>query len=491
MMNTLYAKLVLVLFLLISLVGGVFIIAALYSAYMYQQEVSQRLNRDLAAYIANEHVLLEDGRVMQQNLQSLFDKAMIINPSLELYLLDVHGNILAHSDALHRVTDRQVSLQAVEEMLAGGSMPVFGDDPQNAGGKKVFSVAPIVQQGARQGYVYAVLGSEQVDHITQLLQHSYILQWSAGAIVIAVLFSVTAGLLVFFLLTRKLRTLSQSMAQFRNSNFENPPHDENARLDPADDIDRMTLTFQQMAERIHCQMQKLQQTDSLRRELVANVSHDLRTPLASLNGYLETLLLKDGELTPEERRSYLQVAHRHSERLSHLVVELFELAKLEANELKPNRETFSLAELVYDVAQKFDLRAQQKNIHIQLEVDDNLPYVEADVGMIERVLDNLIDNALRHTPQHGSIRLKLVPGHGRVEVVVADTGYGIAEDELPDIFRRFYRKGDAEDSQGSGAGLGLAIAYRIVELHGSQLSVSSLQHQGTTFEFDLPAQNFA
>jgi len=173
------------------------------------------------------------------------------------------------------------------------------------------------------------------------------------------------------------------------------------------------------------------------------------------------------------------------------VVELFELAKLEANELKPNRETFSLAELVYDVAQKFDLRAQQKNISIQVDVDDNIPYVEADVGMIERVLDNLIDNSLKHTPQNGNIRLQLIPENGRVDVIVADTGYGIPPEELPFIFKRFYRKGEAEDSQGAGAGLGLAIAYRIVELHGSQLSVSSLQHQGTAFEFDLPVHSFA
>ena len=494
MTGTLYAKLVLVLFILFSLVGGVFIIAALYSAYMYQQEVSQRLNRDLAGYIANEHVLIEHGKVRQHNLQSLFHKAMIINPSLELYLLDDKGRVLAHSDELDAARDTQVSLLPIDKMLAGGNMPVFGDDPQNPGRKKVFSVAPIMQGDTRQGYVYAILGSEQVDHVTQLLQQSYILKWSAGAIIIAIIFSFGAGLLVFYLLTRKLRTLSQSMEIFKSSDFESLPNTNAlSTLDPADDIDRMALTFEQMAKRIHCQMKKLQQTDSLRRELVANVSHDLRTPLASLNGYLETLLLKDGELSNEERQTYLQVAHRHSDRLSHLVVELFELAKLEANELQPHKETFSLAELVYDVSQKFNLRAQQKNISIQVEVDENIPYVEADVSMIERVLDNLIDNSLKHTPQGGDIRLILRRIEDRVDIIVSDTGYGIAPEELPFIFKRFYRKGDVTDNEGTGAGagLGLAIAYRIVELHGSELSVSSMQHQGTAFEFDLPAHSFA
>ena len=491
MLKSLYAKLVLVLFLLFSLVGAVFIFSALYSAHMYQQEVSQRLNRDLADYIAGEHQLLRDGQVQQQNLQVLFHKAMIINPSLELYLLDNQGKVLAHSTTLDSAVGRQLSLQPIENMLAGAQMPVLGDDPQKDGRKKVFSVAPVMQGEKQQGYVYAILGSEQVDHIAQLLKSSYILKWSAGAIAMAIIFSFVAGLLVFFLLTRKLRALGQSMEIFKNSAFSAELQQAVASDRPVDDIDRMADTFQQMAQRIYSQMEKLQQTDSLRRELVANVSHDLRTPLASLNGYLETLLLKDDQLSDEERRSYLQVAHRHSERLSHLVVELFELAKLEADELKPSPESFSLAELVYDVAQKFDLRAQQKNIRIEVDVDDNIPFVEADVGMIERVLDNLIDNALKHTPQHGSIRLKLVADNDRVDVTVADTGYGIAEDELSNIFRRFYRKGDARDSQGSGAGLGLAIAYRIVELHGSRLSVSSLQHQGTRFEFDLPVHSLA
>ena len=158
MISTLYAKLVLVLFVLFCLVGSVFIVAALHSAHLYQQEISQRLNRDLAMYIANEHELIDHGKVNQQNLQSLFHKAMIINPSLELYLLDPQGQVLAHSDALNNVENSQVSLQPIEQMLAGVEMPVLGDDPQNPAAEKVFSVAPIVKNNVKQGYVYAVLG---------------------------------------------------------------------------------------------------------------------------------------------------------------------------------------------------------------------------------------------------------------------------------------------------------------------------------------------
>jgi signal transduction histidine kinase len=219
------------------------------------------------------------------------------------------------------------------------------------------------------------------------------------------------------------------------------------------------------------------------------VSHDLRTPLSSLSGYLETLLLKSSDLTEAERQSYLKIAHENAKRLSVMVEELFELAKLDANEVRPQQERFSLSELAFDVSQKFHLRAAEKNIQMDVDIDETVPYVTADVGMIERVLDNLIDNSIKHTPEHGCVRLRLATEQGKVQIAVSDTGYGIAEDEIPHIFKRFYRKpaNTDDNSVHTGLGLGLAIASRIVELHGSRLSVNSVLHQGTTFQFTLPA----
>jgi len=288
---------------------------------------------------------------------------------------------------------------------------------------------------------------------------------------------------------RKLRILNQSMQQFRDNDFQNKIEskdlDQMRKRSSADEIDNMTITFQEMAQHIHHQMKQLQETDALRRELVANVSHDLRTPLASLKGYIETLLLKSSVLSDEEKQSYLKIAFENSERLSNLVEELFELAKLDANEVQPQRESFSLAELTYDVSHKFHLRADEQQINLAIEIADSIPYVNADVGMIERVLDNLIDNSLKHTPKGGRIRLQLSNPSKTVQFEISDTGYGIDEKDIPHIFKRFYKNTDSQ----SGLGLGLAIAARIVELHGSQLSVDSVLHKGTTFQFSLPATN--
>lgn len=486
MFNSLYTKLVLVLFSLFIVIGGVFLATALYTAPMYQQEVSQQLNRDLAMYIVREHVLIDNGEVRHDNLEALFHKAMIINPSLELYLLDEHGDVMAHSMPSEKIKQKHVSLDPINKFLSGKTEGlIMGDDPSNITQHKGFTVAPIDYDGNRQGYIYAILGSEKIDHITEILQRSLIMKWSASAILAALAFAFIAALVLFYFLMRKLHVLNRSMQKFKDDDFQNGLAIIEKNNTPGDEIDNMALTFQDMTQHIHNQMTCLQETDSLRRELVANVSHDLRTPLASLNGYIETLLLKSSTLSEEEKQTYLKIAFENSKRLSTLVEELFELAKLDANEIQPNHESFSLAELTYDVSHKFFLRASEKQITLDIKIEETIPYVNADVGMIERVLDNLIDNSFKHTPAGGCIRLHLTSIKKSVQIAVSDTGYGIAKDEIPHIFKRFYKKADAQ----AGLGLGLAIAARIVELHGGNLSVDSVLHQGTTFQFSLPVTN--
>ena len=490
MFHSLYIKLVLVLFFLFMLIGGVFLMVAMYTAPMYQQEVNQQLNHDLAGYIVNEHVLIENGEVRQDNLSELFHNVMIINPSLELYLLDPQGRVVAHSMAPDRVKRMQVSLGPINTFLNNEKHGlIVGDDPGDETSQNSFTVAPIDYDSKRQGYIYAILGSEKISNITDVLQRSLIMKWSTSAIVTALLFAFIAGLLLFFFLMRKLRLLSHAMQQFKDSNLNQADTICSSTVKPQDEIETMATTFQEMTLHIDSQMKHLQEMELLRRELVANVSHDLRTPLASLSGFLETLQLKSADLSEAEKQHYLKIACDNAQRLTTLVEELFELAKLDANEIQPQQEQFSLAELAFDVSHQFYLRARARNINFEVVADETVPQVSADVGMIERVLENLIDNSFKHTPDQGRICLLLSAQHGDVEITVSDTGCGIAKEELPHVLKRFYRKAGKQDSceAQSGLGLGLAIASRIVEMHGSQLTVESELSRGTVFRFALPA----
>jgi signal transduction histidine kinase len=242
--------------------------------------------------------------------------------------------------------------------------------------------------------------------------------------------------------------------------------------------------FSQMADRIAAQIQALRTEDRLRREFTATITHDLRTPLTSLQGYLETLLMKEAELTPDERRGYLITAVRRSEQLGKLVASLFDLARLDAPGFEPRFEPFSLAELVQDILQKFRLAAEKKKVGLRMDVPEELPRAQADIGLVERVFENLIGNALRYTPENGTISVSAAPEEERISVMVSDTGPGIPPEDLAGLFDRHRRRAKADHH--AGAGLGLAIAKRIIELHGGGIKVRSEARTGTAFTFSLP-----
>lgn len=227
-----------------------------------------------------------------------------------------------------------------------------------------------------------------------------------------------------------------------------------------------------------------------RHELLARVSHDLRTPLASMQGYIELLLLRHGSLPPAEERNYLQTAARQGEKLTRLLADLFDLTRLEAGQWQAHKEDFAIAELAQDLLQKFEPEARQRGLHLALDcLSPGSPAmrVHADLALVARLLDSLLENALRHTPTGGRVAIELAEAEGRARLAVRDTGRGIAADELPGIFERYERASRVRDAEHSEhAGLGLAIARHIAGLHGSRLEVRSTEGAGTCVSFALP-----
>jgi len=482
MVRTLYARLALVLLALFLAMAGLYLALTVLSTRLYSEEVTQRLNRTLASNLAHEKPVMRDGRIDRAMLHQVFDTMMTVNPNIEIYLLDPTGTILSFSAPPGRVRRRAVALTPIRRFLEGDRLPIRGDDPRDDRGEKVFSAAGL----PGGGYLYVILGSEEYDSVVNHLRGSYILQLSAAIGVGGLVFGLVAALLLFSAMTRRLRTLAAAMSAFKRSDFSSAQAESVAALTgPRDEIDQLALTFMEMSERMVVQVNKLKEVDLLRRELVANVSHDLRTPLASLQGYLDTLLLKEGALTAEEQRKFLEIASKHSERLGQLVAELFELAKLDSQVTPIHVESFSMAELVQDVVMHFQLRAEQAGVVLSADIRPDLPLVSGDIALMERVLVNLIDNAIRHTPAGGSVVVSLVVDQGKLTVRVTDTGSGIAQEALPYIFERFY-KADTPESRSTGAGLGLAIAKRILELHGAVLRADSQLNAGTTFAFEPP-----
>jgi two-component system OmpR family sensor kinase len=479
-------KLVLSLFLLLLLASTGIIGFTVLNAPRFLQELNQGLNRELAANIVKEKPLMLAGGVNEQALQSVFMGLMLVNPAIEVYLVDSDGKLLAYSAPEGAVKRQRVALAPIKRFLAApGGGPVLGTDPRDPAHDKVFSTAAIRSHGRLQGYLYIVLAGQAYESVLGMLQSSYMLKLWVLGVLLSMLIALLAGALLVRHITGRLSQLSTAMLLFRESDFQQRLKLPWRYGGSGDEIDQLGARFCELSTRIMQQLQQLRHNDTTRRELVANVSHDLRTPMASLQGYLETLELKAEALDDEERRQYIRIAYQHSERLQRLISELFELSTLESSDQALTLEPFSLSELAQDVGQKFRLMAEHKGIHLAMHIPRQSALVRADIGLIQRALDNLIDNAIKYTPRGGRVDVHMEIENRVITTRISDNGPGIEAAEIPRIFERFYRVDKHRGSEGSG--LGLAIAQRILQLHDSCIRVQSRPEQGTTFFFRLQA----
>lgn len=426
-------------------------------------------------------------RVDEQAFAPVIATLMMTNPTVDLYILGTGGRILASSLAQGELERIVISLSPVKTFIEGPIVyPLMGDDPRDTTQPQVFSAARIPARGSLEGYLYIVLANDLHESAVAMVRSSTIVRlgiW-AGLVGLGAIFA--AGVLLFTLITRRLKLLTTAMMRFQESNFTDVSLIPPVRARYSDEVANLGHVFSNMAARMTEQVASLREGDRLRRELVANVSHDLRNPLTTLQGYLETVQL--ATLSESQKQHYLDIATKQSVRLGTLVGELFDLAKLEADIVPVRKEPFVLSELLQDVLGEFQFAAEQRGVALVADLSTT-PFVFADVSFIERVVQNLLDNALHHTPRGGMVAVTLNHSSYGVTVEVRDTGVGISLRELPHIFERYYRAPRTAETEGTGAGLGLAISQRMLKLHGSRLRVSSKLGVGTTFSFTLPTSS--
>ncbi|MBC8478940.1 MAG: HAMP domain-containing histidine kinase, partial [FCB group bacterium] len=313
---------------------------------------------------------------------------------------------------------------------------------------------------------------------------NFIMRTLIFGLVMSALFAGVLGLILFARMTRRIRTMSEFAQEFEQENYS-------ARIPvtSSDEISRLGSAFNAMADRIVQNMDALKNTDALRRELIANVSHDLRSPLASIQGYVETIQMKEDNISKQDLNQYLDIIHNSTVSLNRLVHELFDLSKLEARQIEPLLETFSISELAYDIVMKYKDQAEKQQVKLQADIQQPVGQVNGDIGLLERVLSNLILNAIEHTPEGGTVTVSLkMQEDGEIRLSISDTGPGIAENEIAHIFDRYYRGNRQYKRKGTSTGLGLSIAAKIIELHNSAIKVKNRQEGGAEFYFNLTAE---
>ena len=485
MIRTLHGKISLILLVLFLATAVFNVIWTLFSVRLQLAEADQRLNHGLADYLVkhefNEGQLSDAGAKLEHSFEMLMD----INPNIELYLLDRNGSVQAYSAPPGRVVRQRVSLKPIKSYLSEGAhLPIMGDDPRSPWRKKPFSAAAVSLSGLEEGYLYIILGGEKRDSFFDLFTGNTIFRLSLWISLSGLVFLFAAAFLIFRHITVRHWRLTRAVEEFRKSDFSVPVR-LSGKGGAGDEIDLLGNAFAQMSDTIIHQIRELSEKDRLRRELVSNVTHDIRTPLASLQGYLETLTVKQERLSPQERARILQKATRIISSLGKLIAELLELAQLDSLDTTADREPFPLSDLVNDVLMDHHTAADLAGVQLTADIADDAGLVLGDIRLLERAIRNILENAIKFTPEGGHVQVRLARGTERVTLSISDTGAGIEEKDQSHIFERFYRAGNV--GQTAGTGLGLAIAQSIARLHDTVIEVKSTPGQGTTFSLILDA----
>lgn len=478
--NRLYLQISAIFLLVLMLFAAITLMISVKASRDYAVEVNQALNRELAANtVTVVTTFFEHGEINEEAIQDIIHSMMVINPSVEVYILDASGNILTFVAPDSVVQMERVNLEPIIHFIDHPERGIIlGDDPRNPGESKIFSAARILEEGRLEGYIYIVLASQEYISAADMVQGSFILGVSIRSIIAVMIVTAVFGLLAIWLITKRLNVVIRGIRQFQSGDL-------NARIPPRYETEFGGIghVFNNMADEIQKNIKDMEDLDTLRKELISNISHDLRTPVASIQGYAETLIMKKDTIPEEEREKYLDIIVRSSERLKKQVADLFELSKLQAGQVELQPEPFSVAELAQDVVNKYRILSQKKGISINILFSQDIPLVRADLSLIDRVLQNLLDNAIKFCREGDIISLEInTKSPGEVELRISDSGIGIPQDDLPYIFERYYRNLEHEES----TGLGLAIVKRIIDLHESTIEVSSQPGKGTTFAFSLP-----
>lgn len=485
--DTFFSRLSLAMILGFTVVGIALTALVNQSTQNYQDEVKQRLHLDLAKQVIKFNPLFNQGEIDQEALKQAFHTMMVLGPGFEFYLLDQQGKILSYSAEDNKIVRESVSMTPIQQFTKGAKLlPIVGDDPRSYERKKIFSVAPVYDEKKLvQAYLYVIIGGEIYDDVVELFSQNHLFNVSLWTISAILLFSLMAVLLVFFWLTRPIAQLNSDMKGFIDNEFKiEPALLQRWQTRSNNEIYRLGQSFVAMAQYIAEQFSIIKKNEKQRSLLLSHISHDLRTPLAALKGYLETWQIKSGSGASEESRSYVETALKNAKQLNGLVDQIFELIHLDSNRVKISKENIIIAELLGDVIQKFTLDIEEKQIKLEATQNSRL-VVFADIEKLERVLTNLIDNSISACEPGDSISINLKENKNGIRVSICDTGSGIHQEDIPYIFEPHFRGKNSQDSRKGNSGLGLAITKRLLSLHGIEISVASALGEGTQFSFEL------
>jgi signal transduction histidine kinase len=479
---TIFRRIGILVFILITGLSLLFMGITYLSTTTYHEASTQLLNRDVAAHIAKFTSPFEGEKVNPQKADSVFYNAMVISPSAEVYFLDTGGKVLAYHAPKEDIKLWKLPLQNIRKLIASnGEAFVKNPDPKDPTNNKIFSAAEVRNSSSLIGYIYVILGSNK--SVSGLLYTTYI----GNLLIKAFCFILLFSLVISFVYLRRIQRNFNDMVGVL-TRFEGGDLSARFTVKPQDELAPITTAFNTMADLLVYNINRLKATEQERKDFITTISHDLRTPLSIARGYSETILLQKGAPDAAEQKEFSQLVLQKIKQVENMVKQLFDLSKMEAADFVPQKEPFIFSDILQENINAYAPSFAEKNITMDCERCKDSSWVLADVGMMERVLQNLLVNAVRHTPVNGTIRIQAVKERGEVVLQVQSSG----EQINAAIHQWINTKGGENDisAKPSGTGFGLLIIKKIIQLHGFSFQVDSSSAGGNTFTLRMPEHRF-
>ena len=475
MNRSLYTKLVLIILVLIlsvMTVVGAFLtrgVRNFYVSQFYEQMRSVFANPDLAADLRAAADSPDAVTILAGILRGYSGELGVDSGNRRYYVLSASGAVLSGSD-MKSGTQLAVTPNIIS---AVSGREGYASDP----GADYMDVAlPVSGQSEDTYIIYIIDSKETVRQLNEQLFEIII-----EALIIGLIISVLLSLLLAKTLITPIQYLTRAAEKVAAGDFS-------AKVENSsrDEIGILTRTFNNMADQLENNIDSLTKSEKMRREFVANVSHELRTPITSIRSYAETLLDSADSIDEDTRQHFMSVIVNESDRMTKIVQDLLTLSRFDAGSFTFDFQRFSFAKSVEDVYSAQLLEAQRREHAFSLEFVSPITEITGDRARIEQVLINLVSNAIKYTPEGGTISITAGQQDGEVWCSVQDNGIGIPKEDVEHIFERFYRVDKARSREFGGTGLGLSIAYEIVERHGGRFEVKSRKGHGTRMTVYLP-----
>jgi len=451
-----------------------------------RNQIQQSLHLQLAEHMAHINPLLSQGITSDAALKEAFHDFMLLGPSFEIYTLDPDGKVIAYDAKEEKIKTHRVDTTIIQQFLNGDNLPVLGTDPRSEDTHKIFSASKLVtEDGLHSGYLYVIIGGEDYDSWQALINAENQPKIWGATIGFWVLFALVLLVILLRYFTRPIQKLAQDLTELKNTPMSDKlmlPQRYRGSLE----ISQLSHHINHLLQEIQLQQQQVKRQQQAKHDFLLHLSHDLKTPLTALLGYIDTWLI-----LPENERdqALIQYAANSGQTLQQLLAQLLELAALENGQIDAQLQQVNLSELLSDIEQTFTPRA--KKLGVQLDFDiDHASQIYTDPALMRRILNNLVDNALRYTPAGGKIQIINAQHNGQQWLTVRDTGAGMHQHEVDALKQLSMTTLSFEANQSlPQLGVGLAIVRQLLGLLKCRIEIDSQPGVGSEFKIELATQS--